>query len=85
MWKQLGAQEVLKVSRADSAAAHAALVRATLVWMPGGFQGLLMNRLAATPIPNEIRKRFDVPPFSHLDDALAGILKKLRSTASAIA
>ncbi len=58
MWKQLGAHEVLKVSRADPAAASAALERATLVWMPGGFQGLLMDTLADTPIPVEIRKRF---------------------------
>src|SRR5260221_7854936 len=54
MWKQLGAHEVLKVSRADPAAASAALERATLVWMPGGFQGLLMDTLADTPIPVEI-------------------------------
>src|SRR5216684_5505120 len=58
MWKQLGAHEVLKVSVADLAAAHAALDRATLIWMPGGFQGLLIHTLADTPIPDEIRKRF---------------------------
>jgi cyanophycinase len=58
MWKQLGALEVLKVSLADPAAARAALERATLVWIPGGFQGLLMHTLADTPIPDEIRKRF---------------------------
>jgi cyanophycinase len=58
MWKQLGAHEVMKVSRADPAAASAALERATLIWMPGGFQGLLMHALAGTPIPDVIRKRF---------------------------
>jgi cyanophycinase len=58
MWKQLGAHEVLKVSLADPAAASAALERATLIWMPGGFQGLLMHALAGTTIPDVIRKRF---------------------------
>ena len=58
MWRQLGAHEVLKVSLADPASAAAALERATLIWMPGGFQGLLMRTLADTPIPGEIRRRF---------------------------
>jgi cyanophycinase len=58
MWKTFGAREVLKVSLADPEAARAALERATLVWMPGGFQGLLMRTLDGTPIPDQIRRRF---------------------------
>jgi cyanophycinase len=57
MWKQLGVREIVKVSLADPAAALAVLQKATLIWMPGGFQGLLMKTLAGTPIPDEIRKR----------------------------
>ena len=58
MWKEMGAREVFKVSLADPSAARAALDRATLIWMPGGFQGLLMKTLAGTAVPDEIRKRF---------------------------
>ena len=58
MWKEMGARDVFKVSLVDPAAARAALERATLIWMPGGFQGLLMKTLAGTPVPDEIRKRF---------------------------
>jgi cyanophycinase len=58
MWRQFGVRDVQKVSRIDLSAARAVLERATLIWMPGGFQGLLMKTLAGTPIPDVIRARF---------------------------
>ena len=58
LWRQAGAREVVKVSRLDPAAAQAAIRKATLIWMPGGFQGLLMTAIEGTPIAAEIRARF---------------------------
>src|SRR5262249_18045307 len=58
LWKKTGAREVFKLKLDDMHQARAALDRATLIWMPGGFQGLLMKTLAGTPIPNVIRRRF---------------------------
>jgi cyanophycinase len=57
MWRTFRAREVVKVSRTDPAAARAALERASLIWMPGGFQGLLMQAIGGTPIPDIIRAR----------------------------
>ena len=58
MWRTFQPREVVKVSRTDPAAARAALERASLIWMPGGFQGLLMQTIRGTPIPDIIRARF---------------------------
>jgi cyanophycinase len=58
LWKKTGAHEVFKLKLDDMDRARAALDRATLIWMPGGFQGLLMKTLAGTPIPDVIRRRF---------------------------
>jgi cyanophycinase len=58
LWKEMGAREVFKVSLAEPVAARAALDRATLIWIPGGFQGLFMKTIAGTPVPDQIRKRF---------------------------
>jgi len=58
LWKKTGAREVFKLKLDDMDRARAALDRATLIWMPGGFQGLLMKTLAGTPIPEVIRRRF---------------------------
>jgi cyanophycinase len=58
LWKKAGAREVFKLKLDDMDRARAALDRATLIWMPGGFQGLLMKTLAGTPIPDVIRRRF---------------------------
>ncbi len=58
MWKTFRPREVVKVSRTDTAAARAALERATLIWMPGGFPGLLMQAIQGSPIPDLIRARF---------------------------
>jgi cyanophycinase len=58
LWKKTGAREVFKLKLDDMDRARAALDRATLIWMPGGFQGLLMKTLAGTPIPDVIRRRF---------------------------
>ena len=58
LWKKTGAREVFKLKLDDMDRARAALDRATLIWMPGGFPGLLMKALAGTPIPDVIRRRF---------------------------
>jgi cyanophycinase len=58
MWRTFQAREVLRVSRTDPTEARAALERATLIWMPGGFQGLLIRTIDGTPIPGVIRARF---------------------------
>jgi len=58
LWKNTGAHEVFKLRLDDMDRAQAALNRATLIWMPGGFPGLLMKTLAGTPIPDVIRRRF---------------------------
>jgi len=58
LWKKTGAREVFKLKLDDMDRARATLDRATLIWMPGGFQGLLMKTLSGTPIPDVIRRRF---------------------------
>jgi cyanophycinase len=58
LWKKTGAREAFKLKLDDIDRARAALDRATLIWMPGGFPGLLMKTLAGTPIPDAIRRRF---------------------------
>jgi cyanophycinase len=58
LWKKTGAREVFKLKLDDMDRARATLERATLIWMPGGFQELLMKTLSGTPIPDVIRKRF---------------------------
>jgi cyanophycinase len=58
LWKKSGAREVFKLKLDDMDRARATLERATLIWMPGGFQGLLMKTLSGTPIPDVIRRRF---------------------------
>lgn len=57
LWRKAGARTVFAV-KGDGPAASSALDRATLIWIPGGFQGLLMRKLAGTPIPDAIRRRF---------------------------
>ncbi len=58
MWRTLRVAEVIKVSRTDEATAVAALGRATLIWIPGGFPSHFMQTLAATPLAEIIRERF---------------------------
>jgi cyanophycinase len=58
MWRSLRAAEVIKVSRTDAATAGAALGRATLIWIPGGFPSHFMQMLAPTPLAAIIRERF---------------------------
>jgi cyanophycinase len=57
LWKKVGAREVFKLKLDDLDRARAALDSATLIWMPGGYQALLMKTLAGTPIPDVIRRR----------------------------
>jgi cyanophycinase len=58
LWKKTGAREVFKLKLDDMDRARADLDRVTLIWIPGGFQGLLMKKLAGTPMPDVIRRRF---------------------------
>jgi cyanophycinase len=58
MWTTFRVREVVKVSRTDPDAARAALERATLIWIPGGFPSFLMQTIGSTPIPDIIRARF---------------------------
>jgi cyanophycinase len=58
MWRTLRAAEVIKVSRTDAVTTRAALARATLIWIPGGFPSYFMQALAATPLAEIIRERF---------------------------
>ena len=58
MWQSLGVRDVVKVSRTDEEAARAAVARATLIWIPGGFQGRFMKAIADTTMPDLIRARF---------------------------
>jgi cyanophycinase len=58
MWNTFHPREVVKVSRTDPSAMREALERATLIWMPGGFPGFLMQSIEGTPIPGIIRSRF---------------------------
>jgi cyanophycinase len=58
MWRSLGVRDVVMVSRTDAAAAQAALERATLIWIPGGFQGVFMKAIAGTAIRDVVRRRF---------------------------
>jgi cyanophycinase len=58
LWRTTGAREAFKLRLDDTAGASRALDRATLIWIPGGFQGLFMRTLAGTPIPDAIRRRF---------------------------
>jgi len=58
MWRTFHPREVVKVSRTDTSAMREELERATLIWMPGGFPGLLMQAIGETPIPGIIRARF---------------------------
>lgn len=58
MWRAFGVHEVVKVSRTDAVEARAALERASLIWMPGGFQGLLLRDIRGTAIPAIVRARF---------------------------
>jgi cyanophycinase len=58
MWRTFGPREVVKVSRTDSDAMREVLERATLIWMPGGFPGVLMQAIGGTRVPEIIRARF---------------------------
>jgi len=58
MWRTLRVAEVIKVSRIDTRAARAALERATLIWIPGGFPGYFMQSIAAMPVAEIIQERF---------------------------
>jgi cyanophycinase len=59
MWRTFHAADVIKVSRTDMVQAGAALERATLIWIPGGYPGYFMQALASTPLPGIIRARFE--------------------------
>src|SRR4029077_9184280 len=49
---------VTLVDAQQPAAAKAALSQADLIWMPGGLQGVFMNRLKGSGIEEVVRRRY---------------------------
>ena len=58
IWKKAGAGEVAILDLSDPKKAAAAVMRADLIWMPGGSQRRLMNALKDTGVPEAIRQRY---------------------------
>ncbi len=58
MWKAVGAARTIVVNVKDKAGAERALDEATLIWMPGGDQGRLMDALTPAGLPERIRRRY---------------------------
>lgn len=57
-WKKYGPASVSLVNPREPAAAVKMVQDATLIWMPGGLQGVFMNSLEGTGVIEAIRKRF---------------------------
>lgn len=57
-WKKAGAAQVSLVNPRDPAAAVKMIQDASLIWMPGGLQGVFMNSIEGTGIVEAIRKRY---------------------------
>jgi cyanophycinase len=58
MWKRTGAKNVVLINVGQPAAAKASLNEASLIWMPGGLQGVFMNALRGTGLEDVIRRRY---------------------------
>jgi cyanophycinase len=58
MWRKAGATHVTVLDFKDKKAALAAIKDATLIWMPGGSQSLLMKILSQNGMVGPIRDRF---------------------------
>ena len=59
MWKVAGAKEAAILDLADPKKAVAQVEKASLIWIPGGDQARLMEKLAGTGVPGAIQKRFE--------------------------
>ncbi len=57
-WREIGAENVEVLDLADVAAATEAIRRADLIWMGGGDQVRLVNRLTAAGLDQEIVRRY---------------------------
>lgn len=57
-WKKAGAAQVSLVNVRDPAGAVRMIQEASLIWMPGGLQGVFMNSIEGTGIVEAIRKRY---------------------------
>jgi cyanophycinase len=57
-WTEKGATHVSVLDARDEKAALAAVERAQFIWMPGGDQSLLAEKLGNTPLPAAMRKRY---------------------------
>jgi cyanophycinase len=58
MWRKAGAEKASILDIKDKKAALAAIKDATLIWMPGGSQSLLMRKLNEGGVIGAIRDRF---------------------------
>ncbi|MDB5341729.1 MAG: cphB 1 [Schlesneria sp.] len=58
VWKKAGAAQVSLVNPRDPAGAVKMIQEASLIWMPGGLQGVFMNSIEGTGIVEAIRKRY---------------------------
>jgi cyanophycinase len=76
MWKTAGAKETAILDLADPKKAVAQVDKATLIWIPGGDQARLMEKLAATGVPEAIRKRFDAGAVVGGTSAGAAVMSK---------
>jgi len=57
-WQSMGAAEVVSLEEQERPAALTALAKANLIWMPGGSQNRLMQRLKERGLIDAIRQRF---------------------------
>jgi cyanophycinase len=57
-WKRTEARKVSLVNPREPADALKLVKEADLIWMPGGLQGVFMNSIAGTGIPEAIRSRY---------------------------
>jgi cyanophycinase len=75
-WKKVGAGEVTILDLSDPKKAVAAVMRADLIWMPGGSKRRLMNILKNTGVPEAIRRRHREGAVVGGTSAGAGIMSK---------
>lgn len=59
MWKRSGAASVDLINAQNVSAAKKILADADLIWLPGGLQGLFMNRVNQVGLTEIIRERFN--------------------------
>lgn len=58
MWQRSNVAEATLVDAERPATARKAIEKASLIWMPGGLQGVFMNRLKGTGIQELVQRRY---------------------------